>query len=498
MIFTILSRAIGLVRTIFIGQEFGTSLEASAFMLAFLIPNTIFLFLPGALNATFIPPLKRLLTEGKIAQAHKLFQKMTTVTIVVHLSVGLLIWIFALPIIQLIVANASLELQALAAELLRIMIPSLFFISLISLFSSTLNTHYYFVLPMLGPIINNGFVILAIYLFVPTYGIHGLALGTTIGFFASSLLMIPFILKEKYTLIPNWQWRDPELLKIGERMIPILFASAMSSMNEFIEKFLISDLGDDKIAAFGYARQIFQLPLAIFLGSIAIPLFVLLLDHIKKGDLFVAKRTIEKALLSMMMLLIPVTIGFWLIGEELIAILFQRGSFEAESTRITANALVLLGLALYPLAIRDIFTRTFYALENTLTPVIIGAIQIAIYIAAAFVLIPLIGFTGAALAFAIGAGIASIILGILLWRRIGAFLTKDFLLTFLKITFASGVMGVVIFMIDFWGSSWHPYIFLFLSILIGVVIYGGLLILLKEPLLLTLIEKGKRRVQRLS
>jgi len=492
MIITLISRMMGLVRTIFIGQEFGTSLEASAYMLAFLIPNTIFLFLPGAINAAFIPPLKGFLAKGKTVEAQTLFQKMATVTTVIHLLAAGLLWLFAHPIIGLIAGNASLELQVLAAELLRIMIPSVVFIAFISLFSSTLNTHYYFVLPMFGPILNSGFVILSMYLFVPSYGIYGLAIGTTGGYAASALLMLPFILKEQYRFTPNWQWQDPELLKIGENMIPILFASVLSSLNEFIEKFLISDFGDDKIAAFGYARQVFQLPLAIFLGSIAIPLFVLLLDQLKKADWKAAKGTIEKALLSMMMLLVPVSIGFWLLGEQLIVVLLQRGSFDPTSTKVTSLALVLLGIALFPLAGRDIFTRTFYALENTKTPVIIGALQMVIYIGAALLLIPVMGFSGVALGFAIGASTGAFFLGFLLWRQIGAFLTKEALYTTMKIVVASTIMGIFIQMFTHWGNGWNLPVFLVTAILLGGAIYGSVLILLKESLLLELLQQVKR------
>ncbi len=496
MIVTLLGRAMGLVRTIFISKEFGTTLEASAYLLAFSIPNLLFLFLPGALNAVFVPPLKRLINHGKIAEAKALFQKMVTITTIAYILIGILIWVFAKEIIFLIAANSSLELKLLATELLKIMIPSAFFIAMLSLFSSTLNVHYYFVLPTLGPIINSAIVIISIYTLVPIFGLYGLAYGTTLGFAGAAFMLLPAIYKEKYSLKPNWQWNDPEVYKIGERILPIMFGTAVSSLNEFIEKFLVSDLGDDKIAALGYARQIYQLPIAIFFGSIAIPLFIVLLDHLKNNELQSAKGTIEKGLLYMLVLMLPTTVGIWFIGDKIIMALFQRGSFDFTSTQITTSALIFFALALYPLTVKDIFVRAFYALENTFTPVLIGFVQIAIYIVAAVLLIPIMGFSGAAFGWAIGGVFSTLILGFLLWRKIGNFISKLFIQSSIKVLLSSLAMGIGLYGFNLISTTWSVYLQVLIAIILAVVIYGGMLILLKEPIAIALVQKTKRKVFR--
>jgi putative peptidoglycan lipid II flippase len=494
IVITLIGRVMGLVRSIFVSHEFGTTLEASAFSLAFTIPSTIFLFVPGALNAVFIPSLKGLVTEGRVVEAQKLFRKTLTITVVFYLLLSVAIWVWSEPIISFISPGSSIELKALAADLLRWMLPSILFIVLIGIFSSALNVHHSFVIPNISNIVNSGIVIFAILVLVPYMDIHGLALGTTLGFAGAALMMLPKVFREKYSVLPNWEWNDPEVKKMGERFLPIMIGSLITSMNDFIEKYLISGYGDDKIAAMWYAKQVYQVPMSVFIGAFAMPLFPYMVEYLKKKDYISTKETIEKGLTYLLILLIPTTIGMWILSEGIVSVLFERGDFDAYSTEITAYALIFFVLGLYPLAVRDLLTRAFYALENTLIPVIAAVVQILIYILASLIAMPVIGFAGAALGWTIGAIVNALILWVILQRKIGNFVSRKFLISTVKVMLASIAMGICVYVIDFLTEAWNRYLVVSAAIIVGGVIYGLILILLKESLTLDLFSKLLRRL----
>lgn len=498
MIVILVGRVIGLVRGIFVGAEFGTTMEASAYRLAFTIPSTLFVFIPGALNAIFIPSLKGMITRGNELEARQLFQKVFTLSIVVTFVLALVLWIWAKPIVSFISPNSSAELLTLSADLLRWMVPSLFFIVLIGLFSSTLNVHFSFVLPNIGAIVNSIIVILVLVLFTPIYHIYALSLGTTLGFAGAALMMLPNIYKEKYSLKPNWQWRDPELRKIGERFVPIMLGSFITSINEFIEQFLISGLGDDKIATLGYAKELYQVPIAIFVAAFAMPLFPVLVEYVTKKDFKSTKQTIEKGLTYLLLLMIPTTVGMWLLSKEFVAAIYQRGAFTSYSTEMTAFALIFFALGLYPLVVRDLLTRAFYAMENTKIPVMAATVQIISYVISSLLFIPWLGFAGAAMGWTMGALINAIILWVILYKKIGSFVQITFLWSTIRAVVASLCMALFLYFYNEIAASWNLYLHLGTAILIGGLLYGILLMVMKEPLMMELTLKFKRRFTRNS
>ncbi len=496
MIITLVGRVIGLVRGIFVGAEFGTTLEASAYRLAFTIPSTIFVFVPGALNAIFIPSLKGMITRGQELEAKQLFQKIFTLSILITFILSVILWIWAEPIISFISPGSSAELLTLSADLLRWMLPSLFFIILIGLFSSTLNVHFSFVLPNVGTIINSVIVILVLIVLAPTYSIYALALGTTLGFAGAALLMLPNIYKEKYTLTPNWQWRDPELRKIGERFVPIMLGSFITSVNEFIEKYLISGLGDDKIAALGYAKEVYQVPMAIFLAAFAMPLFPLLVEYVTKKEDTATKRTLEKGLNYLLLLMIPTTVGMVFLSKEMISVIYERGIFNVHSTEVTAFALIFFAIGLYPLVVRDMLTRAFYAMENTKIPVMAAIMQMIAYVISSLLFIPWLGFAGVAMGWTVGALVNALILWVILHNKIGSFVRLTFIWSIGRVLVSSSGMALFLYLFNQLSEAWNRYVQLGSAILLGALIYGVLLFLLREPLIADLLSKVLRRLKR--
>lgn len=499
MIMTLISRVIGFVRDMFMAHEFGVGFLADAYSLAFTIPNTLFLFIPGALNAVFIPSLKGLLTENNHKDAQQLFRKMITFVTIIYFMIAIFGIIYSKDIVQVLAPTYDAVQLQTTTQLMQIMWPSAVFISLIGLFQATLNAHQYFFVPMVSTIVNSIVVIAAYPIFVPHYGIYGVAIGTTMGFAFAAFTMIPSVLKKDYSFQPDFRWTNGEMKKIGERFLPIMFGSLITQMTVFIERYLASGLGDGKISSLKYAFTIYQLPMAIFVAAFTLPIFPYLVEYYKKGQMTNLKNSITEGLQYLFILMTPTIFAIVILSPELISFVYQWGgtsAFGENSVLLTSQALIFYSLGLFFLAARDLLTRAFYAMENTKTPVIAAVLSIAVFVASSMILIPFLGHSGIALGTSIGALANMLILAVLLRRNIGAVIGNPFWQTLWKTCLAASIMGGFLFIslsLASLDQLWVHKVFITSLIILGALIFGGIMLALKERKVIDILKKVKRR-----
>jgi len=445
VIVTLIGRLLGFIRNIFMSDQFGLGTESAAYFAAFTIPLALSLVIPGAINSILIPTMKGLLVKNKTQDAVLLFHKVFTVISLFFIVISILGVMFADAIITILVPDFTGYTHELTVELFKVMIPSSLFIGLMGLFASMLNVHNEFFISSFGSVVNSLIIIASFFVFVPFMGIHGLALGTLLGFIGFALIMVPSLYKKKFTFRFNFQLKDPYVKSMGERLIPIIIGSTISQLTMFLERFFVSQVGEDKLSALVYANQIMQLPMAIFVGAFTLPLFPLLSEYVKNKDFKRMRETLEKGLLYLILLLLPVTLGLILLAEDICRLVYERGEFTATDTKITAFALIFYSVGLLGLACRDLITRAFYAMEDTKTPVTIGVVTIILYILFVLGLLPYMNYGGIALAASLAAFMNTFILAFLLRRKMGwALLSPAFYKTFLKSFLATAVMGVLV------------------------------------------------------
>lgn len=496
IIVTLVGRVLGFIRNMFITSEFGSSDPSSAYLAAYTIPLALSLVIPGAINSILIPTMKGLLTKKNENEAVLLYHKVLTLITIFFILFSILGILFADPIISLLVPGFPQVTHELTVELFRYMIPSSLFIGLMGLFASVLNVHNEFFVSSFGSVINSLIVLASFFVFVPYMGIHGLALGTTIGFVGFALIMIPSLYRRKYTFKINTGFNDPLMKSMGERLIPIMIGSTISQLTMFLERMFVSQVGPDKLTALTLANQIVQLPMAIFVGAFTLPLFPLLSEYVKKKELKKMREVLEQGLLYLIILLLPVTLGLILLSTETVSLLYERGMFNAQDTKITAFALIFYSIGLLGLACRDLITRAFYALEDTKTPVTIGVVTIGLYIGFAFLFMPFLSHGGIALANSLAALSNTFILGFFLRKKVGwSILSSAFYGSLGKALFSTLLMGGTIWLVKGYIGTLHPLFSLPLLIGLGLFVYILSLIALKEKTIWLIFARFKKKVR---
>ena len=124
---------------------------------------------------------------------------------------------------------------------------------------------------------------------------------------------------------------------------------------------------------------------------------------------------------------------------------------------------------------RDLLTRAFYALEDTRTPVITGAVSLGLYVVLGLLFIPWLDHGGLALAFSVVTYVNMFLLTWVLRRRVGNVFRREFYLSLLKGAAAALVMGGVLIVLREVTGGWPLMVMLLTVIAVCAAVYGGML-----------------------
>ncbi|MBW2668506.1 MAG: murein biosynthesis integral membrane protein MurJ, partial [Deltaproteobacteria bacterium] len=278
----------------------------------------------------------------------------------------------------------------------------------------------------------------------------------------------------------------PGLKKIGRLMLPTIFGAAVYQINILVGTLLASLLAEGSVSYLYYADRLVQFPLGIFAIATATAVLPSLSRQATKKDLQGVRETFSYAMKLIFFITIPSMVGLIVLREPIVALLFKRGAFDATTTHLTAYALLYYSIGLWAFSAVRIVVSTFYALQDTRTPVITGAVSVCANIVLGIILMGPMGHGGLALS----TSLASMLnLGLLVWAlrtKLGALGLKSITESACKTMICSGIMGTVVWaaaliIIPPEGGTLSGLFFGVLgSIIIGLVLYGSFSVLFKS------------------
>lgn len=497
-----LSNLIGLVRQILISRAFGTDRAIDAFYAASTYPNLIFnLVAGGALSSAFIPTFTGLLVKNKLNSAWKLASSISNLIL---LSLGILSIISALLAPQIIQYILAPEFppgqQELAASLLRILLlaPAIFGIS--GLAMGILNAHQRFLLPALAPSMYWIGMIFGLVFLVPSMGVFGLAWGAVLGAVLHLAIQIPDVLKlPARNYIPTLGLNSQEVREVGRLMLPRVLGVSVVQLNFVVNVIIASGLPEGSLSAINYAWQVMTMPQVVIAQAIAIAALPTFSAQAAKGDLNEMRSSLAATIRGVLFLSLPASLGLILLRQPLIAMLFQRGSFNAHSSELVAWALLWYAGGLVGHNLVEILSRAFYALHDTKTPVIVGAAAMTLNIvfslgfSALFAKIGWLPHGGLALANSFATALEMTVLIILMRRRLKGLDGRIVWRGFGQAGLATIVMSlVVLFWLRMQGSPW---ILGLGGVTLGLCFYGFSLWAMRVPELTSLISGTVSRIR---
>jgi len=416
MVTAVVARFLGYVRDWFIYTHFGESYLTDAFNAAFSIPDFIYMLLVGgALSSAFMPVFASLLATDDEDSAWKMASVVLNYTMLA-LVVLVAIAFFNTPaLIQLLAPKLPAEYQQLAAFLTRIMFLQTFFMALNGLAMGVLNSREHFLTPALGGIVYNLGIIICGVALVDKLGIAAFSYGVVVGAALNFMIQIPALAKVGVRYLPSFDYHNPHFKQVLILMLPVIIGLSVTQFNLFVSQNLASGLQEGSITALRISQRLMQLPLGIFAVSIAIAVFPTLTAQAAREEMIGFRRTLGLGLSSVFFITLPAAAGLMAIGEPAIKLLFEWKNFTSSHAEATAQALYFYSLGLFAYSGLQVANRLFYALKDTITPVAVAVVTIALNIGLSIILVKPLDIRGLALAYSL-AGVFNLLLLLIILR----------------------------------------------------------------------------------
>ncbi len=420
--FTMGSRIGGFVRDILIAFVLGASPAMDALVVAIKLPSLFRrLLAEGALNASFIPLFAGIArTQGNQKAkefAEEIFSILLVILIVfVVVFVALMPWI--LPVCVPGFRNTPERLE-LAIQFSQITFPFIFFISLTALYGGILNSFERFAAVAASPMAGNIFILLLAAGLYPFFQQPGIILSFC--FLGCGIIQLAWVMvpchRLGFGLKPRRPRLTPQVIKFLARMGPAALGSGVHQINIVIAVLIASVLPIGGMSYLYYAERLVQLPLSVIGTALSTVLLPLLSKQWRAGELDAAQSSQNQGIEYALLITLPATIGLVFLAHPIITTLFGHGKFDLHASHATGNALMALALGLPAYVLTKIFNTSFYAQEDTTTPVIFAGISVAVDIVLSILLIRSFHHVGIALATASAAWINVILLALALRRK---------------------------------------------------------------------------------
>ncbi len=452
------SRILGLVREQVLAAVFGADFLMDAWLVASRIPGMLRdLFAEGALSSAFVPTFTAALrTEGR-ARSWELANLVLSLLLVALGLAGLLLFLFSDYFVYMLAGGFS-EIPGkveLTSNLIEIMSPFILLVASASVAMGILNAHDRYFLPALAPAFFNVCLILAGLFLAPrfeawgTFGIYAIAVGALAGGLAQLAVQLPLLVRLGFR--PRFRWKpcDPGIRRIARLLGPAVVGVSAVQITVLINTQIAAFLGDGPISWLSYAFRIIYLPIGLFgvaVGVVNLREVSVYAAHQQWEEL---KETVANSLKLIAVLAMPSTLGLWALAEPITRVLYQRGAFTAADTFNTSQALIFYGIGLFAYSCVKVYAPTFYALDDTRTPVRISLMAVVVNLITnvvfVFFLLPEpIAFAGLALGVSFGVLFNSWMLARSFKERLGG-LERYGVGTVLAKTLAAAVaMGVLV------------------------------------------------------
>jgi putative peptidoglycan lipid II flippase len=419
------SRVAGLIREIVAARYYGTTAAASAFTLAFQVPNLVrSLFADAALSAAFVPVFTEMLEQGRRREAFTLAGALFGLIVAVLGVITVVFMLLAGVIVPLLTGpEYTAELDALAVGLSRALFPILLLLGLNGLLVGILNAYDHFTIPALSPLVWNVVIIAGMVGLRPLFEgpdeLYAYAIGVLAGTVVQLALAIPPLRRVGFTLKLSLGWRDPRVTQVLRLMLPVTIGLGLINFNLLINTTLGFRISEEAPAAIERAFRIYMLPQGMFSVAVATVLFPAISRLAARRDYEGLRRTSANGIRQIALLLIPAAAATLALATPITRLVYEGGTFDAESTRQVAEALLWFSFSLPFAGANLMLTRTYFSLQQPWTPTALAGVTLAINLVVSLALYEPLGIKGIVIGTAAGSAAMTVGQAYFLSRRLG-------------------------------------------------------------------------------
>ncbi len=425
-----------------------------AYTVAFIIPDFMFsVLVSGALSVTFIPVFNQLRADRRSnddERAWDLASSMINFMSLVGIGVSLLIMIFAEQLINHVVApHLSEASRALAASMMRIIAINPFLFSISGVLSSIQQATGRYIFYALAPALYNVGIIVGTLFFTDGIslfgtqifegGIMGVALGVLLGAMLQLIVAALGVVGLGFDYKFKIDWKNQGFRKVLKIFPARSMDQGVDYFTSLVETRLASGMADGTIRSYNQAFTLHNMPINLIGVAISNAAFSSMTEKLALGQTGQFKQEVQRVLRIIIWIATPVSVITYFTRGYVVSFIKNSGS------ALISNILGHLVLAIFCRAIYHILARTFYAKQDTKTPLISSIIAMVVDIVFAIFFIKRLGMGIEALAIAqtISAVVESGILLFVLMKQNRNLIDRGFIKTVIKIIVISLAVGVV-------------------------------------------------------
>lgn len=382
------SQLLALLRDRLLAHTFGAGNTLDLYYAAFRVPDFLFATIASLVSASVLIPF----LAHKFAESHetgkKFFDVIFTVFFVAIVTAAAIAFFAAPALIPLLLPGfrdpASLQILV---NLTRILLVSPILLGFSNLFASITQLRSRFFIYAISPLVYNIGIIVGVLVFVPLWGLYGLACGVVLGAFLHMAVQIPFIVSEglrpSFVRMGEW-WRARQAILLS---VPRTLAISSSEIAEFFLISLASLLSAGSISVFNFSFNLQSVPLSIIGVSYSLAAFPTMAKYISEGNSRKYVEYVVTATRHIIFLCLPVAALFVVLRAQVVRVVLGSGKFSWDDTRLTAALLAIFVLSLVSQSLVLLFTRARYSTGDTKRPVLINVVSSVIIVALAFILL---------------------------------------------------------------------------------------------------------------
>ncbi len=452
-VITVVSRILGYVRDQRLTLLLGTSGIADSFVLAYRIPNVLRRLVgEGSMTAAFIPVFTDYMRNRSREETWSFANRLFWTFCVILAGITVLGVIFSPLFVRFFSMFGKTEVQQDAFYLNRLMFPYILFIGMAALAMAILNCFHIFGLPAATPILLNiCFIIFSVaavwkYFSSPA---AALAVGVLVGGIFQFFLQVPQLVKRGMSFQFAVSFTDPGVRRVARLMIPGFIGIGIAQINLLVDTIFANAkvMPQGSLISLYVADRVTELVLGGYAIAVATAILPMMSHQASAGDYEGMKRTFLFSLRIVSFITIPAMVGLVILREPIVQVLFQHGNFVAESTRLTARALLYYSIGLPAFAAVKLIVPAFYSTQDTRTPVRVAVVtmlaNILLNVIFLFYFFSKLKNGGPALASALAGYFNVFTLFVIFRLRFGRMGTWSIASSLAKIAVCAGAMGAV-------------------------------------------------------
>lgn len=385
-----------------IAAWFGAGSEMDAFFLASAVPSVVATALVGSLNVSLMPHYVEFRERDGADQAWRVVCTFLLVlgALLACFVIASMFWAPAL--VDILASGYDVDQKALTVQLLRLCLPSIWFLCLAGVTTSIYYAEGSFAVPGMAVALNNLLILALTAALYQSLGVAVLAIGLTLGAILQlGVVAVPLMRERGMRVLPAFG--DRRLVQISMMALPLVAGSAVYKSDVLVGRVIAALLPAGEVSYLSYANRIALMVVALSGAALSTVVFPRLATRAASKD-YVGLgsdtgRTMKYAGLVTAMVLVPVCA----VAQPLVAFVLERGALTSTDSAGIAYALVGYAGFAYASALSGVAGNCLYSLKKVWRVVGVGLSGFAVYILLAIMIVPSIGFVGVAIASSVAA-----------------------------------------------------------------------------------------------